>query len=430
MCSIAAKLGVDGNWPTVQLPHISPSVFEEEAKQMLLDVAPEHRVVSVRTIPFTGARQAYRITTANGPSMIFTVGPHIWNKPMRFERQYVSDEARLLTYLWGLPPHYHLNRGDGLWDEVWNEPILNPESMDPVVDLPMPTNFLFNHIPALMKASYPEIPFFRKQFVLTAPTPGRPLSTLEQPLSQRDFNAVYYQIGQLVRRIACHASPTGMFGEVGDVLKTDGILTTDHVLAGSLTWSDAFGAMLEAALQDLEDHSITAPYQEIRGTYSRLRHLLDKVKRPSLVALEGGAAHNVLVFGGEGAAPIQVTGLQCWNNCVFGDPLIATIFFETSPRTFLEGIASRLCADDPFPTGAMIEDIDGARARLLIYHCYHALIKIGRQFYHLHSSNMDEEQEARKELSMVLKLLEKIDEDGLYVLPGGRKVQPSYEPGV
>ena len=426
---IEVRLGADGNGPIVELPPIPAGIFEEEAKQLLLDVAPELRVVRVETIPYTGAKQAYRITTADGPSMIFTIGPHVWNKPMRFERHCVSAEARLLTYLSSLPPHEVLSRGGGLWDTTWNQPVPSFDHTGQVINLPMPTNFLFNHIPVIVKASFPEIPFFRKQFILTAPTPGRPFSALGQPLSKQDLKSVYWQVGRLMRLIACHASPTGMFGEVGEVLKSDTLLSSYQLPSGFMTWSDAFKGMLEAALQDLEDHSIHVPYQEIRNTYSRLSHLLDKISRPSLVALDGGSASNVLVVGTGGADPIRVTGLQCWNNCIFGDPLLATIFFETSPETFLAGIAEKLGPGDPFQTEAIIEDVEGARARLLIYHSYHALVKIGRQYYHLHSSNATRELEARRELRMILDLLENIGEDGLYTLRNGKKIQPSYEPG-
>lgn len=352
---------------------------------------------------------------------------------MRFEKKSIATEAELLTYLSGLPPH-----GMSEDDDALSQPKSGRDSPDTVVDVPMPRNFLYGYLPLVIKHGLPKIPFFANQYILSHPTPGTTIAALEHPLEYDESESVQFQIGQLVRRIACHTSPTGKFGDVEGILKEHSLPKDGVSEAGFGKWSEAFYDMLEDALRDLEDRCIQIGYQRVRNSFFRLRHLLDAVTRPSLVAVEGGASTNVLIHmagqpkqqscltskrhvdtsgcdfsmpkAGSKVGKATVSGLRSWSNCIFGDPLFATVFLEDASASFLSGLAIPVDPDDPFEFDPVIEDPEHTQARLLLYECYHAIIKIGRDYYQPRAG--DRELSGRKQLKDVLGKLNETGDDG------------------
>jgi hypothetical protein len=109
--------------------------------------------------------------------------------------------------------------------------------------------------------------------------------------------------------------------------------------------------------------------------------------------------------------PIEVTGLRQWSNCVFGDPLLATIFSKRPRPTddFWRGF------DKPLPgetTASIIEDRDNAHIRMLLYECYHAVVTLVGEYYRPQTDSSRRELAARKHLGNVLARLEELDDRG------------------
>ncbi|KAI5854089.1 hypothetical protein GGS23DRAFT_590736 [Durotheca rogersii] len=137
------------------------------------------------------------------------------------------------------------------------------------------------------------------------------------------------------------------------------------------------------------------------------------------------------------APTITVTGLRDWSNCIFGDPLMAEVFSLGPTPEFLRGFNQRRdgslsssasgpvvwssTADVPGQEsvgegeslpydGDVIEDRENARARLLLYECYHATVHVVEQFYRPGRNSSEREIAARRRLTAVLAKLEDFDE--------------------
>jgi hypothetical protein len=131
---------------------------------------------------------------------------------------------------------------------------------------------------------------------------------------------------------------------------------------------------------------------------------------------------------------LRVTGLADWSSCVFGDPLLATVFSDPQQQQppsagFLEGFnngtkkivqqglyldPAASTAKDPqlLPLdGDIIEDVDTAWIRLLLYQVYHAVVQIVREFYQPRPDSRDRELEARRKLNEVLARLAEVPDD-------------------
>lgn len=142
---------------------------------------------------------------------------------------------------------------------------------------------------------------------------------------------------------------------------------------------------------------------------------------------------------------IRVTGLRDGSNCIFGDPLLATVFSRDRPsREFLRGFSGRPFSLRPRrmdhdPTdedssynfamrinrdvyGDTIEAPEEAHIRLLLHQCYHAAVAVVKEFYRPHNDSTSRELAARKRLNIVLARLAEIGDD-----PKRGHVRPSGE---
>ncbi|KAK4108173.1 hypothetical protein N656DRAFT_761974 [Canariomyces notabilis] len=276
---------------------------------------------------------------------------------------------------------------------------------------------------------------------------------------------------------------TGM-GVIGGLSMS---MSTMAGTGGAGSWSVAFHSLLEGILRDGEDMAVVLGYSAIRRQFRRLGYLLDEVSVARLVVVDGADEGNVLVRGevkdkhedyededgqeegkgkwmasagpatGEGEAKgegkegqtstnakepekrhstrrLRVTGLADWSSCVFGDPLLATVFSDPQQQQppsagFLEGFnngtkkivqqglyldPAASTAKDPqlLPLdGDIIEDVDTAWIRLLLYQVYHAVVHIVREFYQPRPDSRDRELEARRKLNEVLARLAEVHDD-------------------
>ncbi|KAK4236942.1 hypothetical protein C8A03DRAFT_35141 [Achaetomium macrosporum] len=242
---------------------------------------------------------------------------------------------------------------------------------------------------------------------------------------------------------------------------------------GAGTWSMTFHSMLEGVLRDGEDMGIVMGYWTIRKTFRRLRYILDEVTVARLVVVEGGGMGSVLVQeaaqgdsgkgekeGGEDAPEtkdgqdenergetskakqeaeteeteteaaqketdtrprLELSGLRDWSSCVFGDPLLATAFSDPQqqpPSTdLLRGFNGKEIEHAPTRTqpipldGSIIESVDTAWIRLLLYQVYHAVVRIVSEFYRPRQDSSARELAARKELNEALARLGEVPDD-------------------
>lgn len=109
--------------------------------------------------------------------------------------------------------------------------------------------------------------------------------------------------------------------------------------------------------------------------------------------------------------PIEVTGLRQWSNCVFGDPLMATVFSKRPNLSddFWRGFDNPLLGET---TASIIEDRDNAHVRMLLYECYHAVVTLVGEYYRPQTDSSRRELAARKHLGNVLARLEELDDRG------------------
>lgn len=302
---------------------------------------------------------------------------------------------------------------------------------------------------------------------------GLSLSSFSDALSTSERSQVDFQAGRLVRRLSHLPSPSGKFGPALSVLCPP---TLDSNRAGDSmgrpggvdSWSLAFHAMLEGILRDAEDMAVTIPYQSIRKQFRRLSHYLDEVTVPRLVIIDAAHDSNLMAertgwepetrakhkstprelpedsdgasgigTGGksrrEVASDIRITGLRYWSNCVFGDPLVATVFNDKPSPDFLRGFDGRSRrrfghdSIDGEPRGCAgmdggpVEIYEGTKARMLLYQCYHATMAVVREFYRPQSDSTSRELAARKRLSAVLAQLNGVETGSkrYHARPGG-----------
>ena len=125
---------------------------------------------------------------------------------------------------------------------------------------------------------------------------------------------------------------------------------------------------------------------------------------------------------------LKLAGLRDWSSCVFGDPLLATVFSDPllqdqqkqPSAAFLQGFNDGTPGDSPssparrlpFPLNRdIIQDMDTAWIRLLLYQVYHAVARIVREFYRPRPDSSVRELEARRSLNEVLAKLAEVPDD-------------------
>ena len=247
------------------------------------------------------------------------------------------------------------------------------------------------------------------------------------------------QVGAMMRQLAELRSPTGGFGPVAAVVPNEGAAPGQQVMGiggaigggGAGTWSLAFRSMLEGILRDGEDMAIGIPYAMVRKSFQRLGYVLEAVKVPRLVVVDGGGDANVLVdsvssgtmvgsiTAKEGEGDLAVTGLHDWSSCIFGDPLIMAVFSDRPSDSLLKGFnGSDINLGDAGPgvvglrlSRDAIDDVAGVGVRLLFYQMYHALVSVVKEFYRPRVDSSKREMEARKKLNEALVKLAGIPDD-------------------
>jgi len=395
MCSQRASRGAVA--PRLHRTCLLYSLPVRRLKDILGRVLPEVTLGPVEELPQTQLIRRFTLNMSDGKKLLLSFAPSLTVRLLRHEATMLSSEAILVAFLTKTGP----------------QGAAAPSSSS---TRPLPTTpSLLGLIPTLLKhsANNREMAY---PYSIFESTPGATLASLSIYLSLPERRLVDKQIGSMVRDLASLVSPTGTFGTVTRTLPDPYNLTSTTgtpeapAMTGSKTWSEAFNLLLEGIFRDGEDMSVLLPYETIRAHYQRLSWRLDAVTTPRLLILDAGSETNVMIQretdeGSEDGldAPSEgatLKGLKSWSQGVFGDPLLCNAFEDPS-EGFLEGWRK--------DGGEIIEDMENAEVRTLIYRCFRAVVSVVTEYYRPQGDSSRRELDGRRELTSALAELEKID---------------------
>ncbi|PFH63036.1 hypothetical protein XA68_10077 [Ophiocordyceps unilateralis] len=428
---------------------------------LIKSVGPKFAAADFHQLPSVKPQTRYFATTSDAETLLLSLVPCA-TALLRCERSLIPSEAALLRWLSGVsddtcPPSTnddHLLRQPGLISASRDAARRHAPRTSP--------QLLRSFLPSLLEHGL-AWNGRHGEYILTRPVAGTTVASLVPPLSSTERNCVDFQVGQLLRRISSHQSPNGTFGTAVAVLSSEPTASnapwnwavTSDLNSRHDQWSDAFLCILEAALRDAEDFRVAIRYEAVRDHVGRFRHLLDAVTRPCLVAVDAGEDATTLVSPhpefrlrddcrlhsepeetrkqktrysqvNEGDSPhdangawksrartaratIRVTGIQEWSNCIFGDPLFASVLSRNASPEIWDGFKSPLQDHD---VDEPLDDVSNAKIRCLLYECHHAVTAIVREYCRRRSDSDDRELPARKRLTQVLRTLDGLDDFG------------------
>lgn len=432
---------------------------ERSVLSLLNGISPRLSVQELEVVPSARLQRLYNVKVTEGPSLLLALPPPTVMRLLRSEKSSIGSEAAVLKWLSAVAREKKTSSAPGSKETLGR-------NMGDSSSSERTTSSLSGYLPILVRHESTG-GGLAVEYNLSRPSRGVAVSSLSKPLTHRERRIVDLQVGQLLRRISTQVSPTKRFGIAADVLSVPPSAVNNparrlegglHESRGAGSWRVAFHNLMEAILRDGEDLTIMLNYNTIRRHFYRFEHLLDAVTEPRLVVLDAGEDSNTLVIrpseGANGSqakiisirktsgspergqrrseddgqvesddedergeyttskGQIEVTGLRQWSNCIFGDPLIASVFSKR-PRPsqdFWRGFDKLLPGDERDP--ALIEDTPNAHIRLLLYECYHAVVSLVGEFYRPQNDGGKRELAARKHLGGVLARLEELDDSG------------------
>ncbi|KAF4589353.1 hypothetical protein GQ602_003242 [Ophiocordyceps camponoti-floridani] len=428
---------------------------------LITSAAPTFAGADLHQLPSAKPQTKFFATTPDAETLLLSLAPCATTL-LRCERSLIPSEVALLRWLSGVSDdtcpspttddHAPLHAG------------LMSASRDGarrVVPQPSP-QLLRPFLPSLLKHGR-ACNGRHGEYILTKPVAGTTIASLNPPLTDKERACVDFQVGELLRCISSHQSPNGKFGTAVAVLSLESTASDALWQRAAMSdlncchdhWSDAFLCILESALRDAEDFRVAIRYEAVRDHVGRFRHLLDAVTRPCLVAVDAGEDATTLVSSQtesrlrddrrlqsdpeeirkqkirfsqvtEGdisrdtngswrskarpvRATMRVTGIQEWSNCVFGDPLFASVLSRNASPEIWDGFTSPLEGQDADET---LDVTANVRVRRLLYECHHAVTAIVREYCRRRSDSDDRELPARKRLTQVLRSLDRLDDFG------------------
>lgn len=417
--------------------------------------------------------RVYNITLSSGRSLSLQLSPTVATRLFRSEQSLVYSEALVIRWIVAKaletpPPATQCIRSRT------TSPVSEERGQDrPTTPAhratPVASN-LCDILPTLVAYSSSSEKL-GAAFNLVEPSHGQPISTLPG-LSKTDRSILDQERGHLAHQLSCFTSPSGRFGRAVDILApapTSRASPTDIWMrgptppadGGSISWRNAFHAILESTLRDGEDMAVNISYSRIRSQFARLGHVLDAVTKPCFVVLHPYSSDNTLVCTtppnkvdraeetrepetsaaslGEDRTETPCTtseprtrlsGLRDWSTCVFGDPIMAQDFHHSVTADFLDGFGisprgdlgrklleasdqeSRPSIEDESQPkdDAAVVDPQNAYTRVLLYECYHAVVDVLQHFYRPNTQKMDDEMVARRRLTAVLRRLAEVED--------------------
>ncbi|KAK0714315.1 hypothetical protein B0T21DRAFT_415556 [Apiosordaria backusii] len=421
------------------------SVRDMLGKSIPLDVT----VTRIQPFPSLGPQRTYRIDLSDNTTLHLVLPPFSMWRPLRSEQAIVSTEATAVDWLQQVFSRYSSSSStsSSRSSRRGSEETSKQRNED--------SEILLRLLPALVQHGQDTTTALRELFAFYEPRQGTALALLDPKLPDDPHSSerqqVDLELGTFYRRLLTQpglVSPTGRFGPLAAVIPllqpsqpqrtqpgAGGLFGT----GGAGTWSVAFHSMLEGVLRDGEDMAVVLGYSTIRRHFRRLGYLLDDVTVPKLVVVDAAQDSNLLVerIPESGGGGIRIAGLQSWSNCIFGDPLFATVFSDPPDLpppppslSFLRGFnstSSSPSSSSPSTATAtavtsdyistlnpqIIESLPSAPVRLLFYQIYHILTRVVAEFYRPRPDSTTRELEARRKLNMVLTKLAEVPDDFL-----------------
>ncbi|KAF5692567.1 hypothetical protein FDENT_2777 [Fusarium denticulatum] len=441
---------------------------ESSVLSLLNGISPRLAVKELEVVPSARLQRLYNVKVTEGPSLLLALPPPAVIRLLRAEKSTLGTEAAVLKWLSAIARERKICSGAGS-KETTSRAVETPvgkETNPQLLAGYLPTLVRHESIGGVLPVEYNLIRLPRGTPISTL---SRPLDSREQWSVDFQTGQLLRRISSQVsptRRFGIAADVLSVPPSVvhHPPRRFEGSLTDSK---GADSWGVAFHSLLESVLRDGEDLTIMFNYNNIRHHFERFQHLLDAVTKPRLVVLDAGEDSNTLIHRpyqsekksilpkevqpqpklGKGVSrkpdndgkmrqdyrivfqddtsrreeylitdepsqnPIEVTGLRQWSNCVFGDPLMATVFSKQPNLSddFWRGF------DNPLPgetTASIIEDRDNAHIRMLLYECYHAVVTLVGEYYRPQTDSSRQELAARKHLGNVLARLEELDDRG------------------
>lgn len=463
--------------PPVQSMNLTPAL-DSAIKAVVRNAVPNVTVQAVQPSLVNGLPRGLHVSVSDERTFLLRLSPSLMLRLLRSEQWLVRSECLLVDWILkeildASPTNSTRPCSDSSAD-VYFPAATPPLSASSVYASPPPEarqDALLRYLPALIanSASSKEL---GSPFSLWEPTRGCPVLELSTPLTVAEREAIDFQAGCLVRIISQYKAPGHRFGPViaviGGLSKHEdaGTAPSPAGLEGFDDWPTAFQALVECILRDGEDMSVMLSYSLIRNHVKRLSHVLDYVTESRLVAIDAASDTNMLVVrSATGTAPygveevgntsvaeekgsekgkrdtkVEVTGLRDWSNCMFGDPLMTTVFSHDPSRAFLRGFGQPSSSSSaPLPELQVPQSSDSttlppkqkrptkdepgkdagadtkatqetAPIRLLLYECYHAALGVIKQFYRPDTDSTRQEMAARQRLATALNKLDQVDE--------------------
>ncbi|EMT68684.1 hypothetical protein NOF04DRAFT_1037069 [Fusarium oxysporum II5] len=440
---------------------------ESSVLSLLNGISPRLAVKELEVVPSARLQRLYNVKVTEGPSLLLALPPPAVIRLLRSEKSTLGTEAAVLKWLSAVARERKICSGAGAKESTSRtvgNPLVNETNAQLMTGY-LPTLVRHESIAGVQPVEYNLI---RPPRGTPISTLSRPLDSREQWTVDFQTGQLLRRISSQVsptRRFGIAADVLSVPPSVvhHPPQRFEGSLADSN---GADSWRVAFHSLLESVLRDGEDLTIMFNYNNIRHHFERFQHLLDAVTKPRLVVLDAGEDSNTLIHRpyesekkshmplkevqsqpklGKGVSrkpdnggkvrqdytivfqddtnikeeymitdepsqnPIEVTGLRQWSNCVFGDPLLATIFSKRPRPTddFWRGF------DKPLPgetTTSIIEDRDNAHIRMLLYECYHAVVTLVGEYYRPQTDSSRRELAARKHLGNVLARLEELDD--------------------
>ncbi|KJZ72380.1 hypothetical protein HIM_08183 [Hirsutella minnesotensis 3608] len=443
---------------------------QDTLRNLIQSVAPEYTSAYLEAVPSVRPQVRIFATTPDADALMLSLSPPA-SRVLRSERYTVLSEALLLQWL---ASRAHIKLASYALEADSRRFNAPGERRDGAHrQLPCPKdNVLQPYLPRLLDLGSTIPDGQSGEYILTRPVPGILLSALRRPLGKEMRRQIDFQIGQLLRRISAQQSPDGSFGTAVALLSPGSASTADnrrlyaksHLHTRYACWYDAFLSILEATLRDAEDFKVVIRYEAVRDHVKRFKSFMCAVQRSCLVAVDAGEDTNTLVsapssasitghdiasngseksryqasytyttdgLNSKGSAldssdfsysstnpegeVMEVTGIQEWSNCIFGDPLFASVLSRKASLEIWKGFNSSLSAHDPDMLGMSltpIDDLRNAHIRCLLYECYHAITDIVREYCRRRGDSDAREMPARKRLTEALKQLDSLDDFG------------------
>ncbi|KAH7625911.1 hypothetical protein B0T09DRAFT_294387 [Sordaria sp. MPI-SDFR-AT-0083] len=322
---------------------------EQSVQAALGAIVPSHVTVhSLRPVASLRPQRIFEVSLSDGKTLLLSLPPQALFRLLRHEQSLIGSEAATVRWIRDALARNYSTR--------FTKPTLQ------------------RFLPALVHTSSHGPAELGSAYNVFEHQHGIPVALLPSPPSPSERKRLDKHLGQFYRSLSSITSPSGRFGPVAAVVpKMPGVELSDKnagfgegglmAADGARNWSTAFQSLLEGVLRDGEDMAVTMAYSPIRRHFRRFAHLLNEVKVPRLVVVDMADDTNTLVtvetptstngYGSYMATPqaastsasdniggerqLTLTGLQDWSNCVFGDPLLATVFSDGISESFMEG---------------------------------------------------------------------------------------------